>query len=243
MNLSSSNIKILLIVFACYIISNSIVYLYGNNCPTKTFYNNIFTYIEMNTQDMTVTIYDMDKNNLPLIPRKFRGCFMLEQLNDISYMLLSDPPGKNCIDNVKISKIKSDSKDIKVYINLSNAKSDYILMVKSLSTNEIYNYKYFENFNMVFPKDSIGYSISILPSSEQIISIDGISYGFHHTIKYLNIPIDDQQLFETDGDIFIDLPLFNDNIFNEWFLNGDIIILDEDKLTFHGQQFNVYENF
>lgn len=242
MNSFSSIIKIL-IVLAFYIISNGILYLYGNNCPIKTFYNNIFTYIEMNTKDMTVTIYDMDKNNLPLIPRKFRGCFMLEQLNDTSYVLRSDPPGKNCIENVKISKKKSDSKDIKVYINLGSAKSDYILMVKGLSTNEMYNYKYFENFNMVFPKDSIGYSISILPTSEQIISIDGISYGFHHTIKYLNIPIDNQQLFETDGDIIIDLPLFNDNIFNEWFLNGDVIILDKDKLTLHGQQFNIYESF
>lgn len=237
-----SRIKILILII-CIVIFGNIIFPNYSKGSSRIYYNNNFTYIEIDMHNMEATFYDADRNNLPVIPYICRGTFKLKQLNDTLYLLHSDPPGLKCINDMKIIYDTTNSEEVTININLGNAKKDYVLKIKSLSTNALYIYKYYKNFSIKLPKDSNGYLISILPSYEQIISIDGIFYGFHHTIKFLNIPIENNLLFATGNTIYIDVPSFNDNLFNEWCLSGDVIIIENDKLTFHGQQYNIYKGY
>jgi len=211
----------------------------NNDNINYVFHNNIFTYIEITAQMDSVIIYDEDKRHFPIIPKLYRGSFKLNHIRDRFYSLNSKLPGKECIDNILVSHQPDESDKVTVKINLFDVNNQYKILAKGIESNNIYQYSYSDSLLLSLPIDKDGYIFSIAPA-ENANWIAGITYGFSHTIKYLTIPPLKEEYFKSGGMIEISLPLFNDNIFTEWCIDGDIIQYDNDKIKFHGQQFYMY---
>lgn len=228
------SILIILFNYSCCMASDKDDY-------TREFYNNTLTYIKMTSSMDSVVIYEEDKQYRHFIPLIYRGKFKLTKIQNYFYSVRSDFPGKACIDNMHIFHETYESETLTVRINLNNTYNRYIITACGIGSGKNYKYIYNEKLTMSLPIDKEGYLFSIAPMDYYFGAfMTGISDGFTNTIKFLNLPLMEKDLFQSGGIIEISLPMFNDNIFTEWCIDGDIMFFKNNKIIFHGQEFNIY---
>lgn len=217
----------------------------------RTYHNGKFTYIEVNTSDDTLTIYDRNNySHHPILPESyFRGKFSISPIMDDCYALDGALPGKLCVENPEISVKEKESGCITVHFKLDRAKKKYHIMARSNSDDCVYQglQCHSDSLSIELPVDKEGYEFSIRPEDyDQYIT--GIRPGFTHSIKYLNICVDDDngRLFSSPAEIEIALPLFRDTVFDEWCVSGDIIqiynYVYRDEIIWHGEIFTPCRN-
>lgn len=212
----------------------------------RTYHNGKFTYIQLNSTNDSITIFDTHKTaHHPVLSRSyFRGKYSIERLQDNMYILAGALPGKGCRENPIVSHKRTDYDKIIVHFKLGNAKRKYQVWAKSNDNDLLYrsNPGLGERLMMELPVNADGYAFSIMPE-ENDNSITGIVQGFAHTIKYLNLCLPDGagSLFSSPKEIEVSLPSFRDSIFDEWCIDGDIIqiynYVYRDKIIWHGQEF------
>ena len=213
----------------------------------KVYYNG-FTYIVIIPDSSSARIFEMNPDsNHPVLPRILhRGNFHLQYIQDGFYSIVrKELPGENCINNMNVSYVPSNSGYVKVKFTLGRSKSRYAIQAKCIETDKVYSITYPVEEELHIPITEHGYRFSIIPSDLEDISMAGISYGFSPTLKYLNLPDVHNEIFTSEGCVEISLPYFDDGIFDLWCIDGDIMQINNkilnDKIIWHGKEFLLYE--
>lgn len=209
-------------------------------------YRNFLTWIIVDSCYKSAYIYEFDNSLHPVLSEIiYRGHFNIVALKENFYSLQSELPGKSCLDSINIYHWKSDSNIVKIRFLLGMAKKEYTIVAKSIKTDTVYKINYPQKCKLILPVEEEVYIFSIIPSVTDYYSLSVICSGFGHTIKYLNLPQIEKDYFSYPGYIEISLPLFDDDIFNIWCANGEIIRINKqilnDKIIWHGKEFKLYE--
>ncbi|MCM1224279.1 MAG: hypothetical protein NC548_58485 [Lachnospiraceae bacterium] len=190
----------------------------------------------------SIVIYEEDKQlHHHLIPLIYRGKFSLTYMQNNFYSVNSDLPGKDCINNIRIFHEADETDTLTIKIDLNDVKYSYMITAQGIGLDRKYQFIYNENNIIRLPIDEDGYLFSIAPMDYMGGFMTGTTDGFTNTIKFLNLPPMKKDIFQSGGYIEISLPLFNDDIFTEWCINGDIMQFENNKILFHGQEFNIYK--
>lgn len=210
-------------------------------------YRNSLTYIAVDSCYKTAYFYETDDNPHPILSGTiYRGEFNIIPIKDNFYSLNSELPGKSCIDNIDIRHTSHyNSINITVKLKLGNSTKQYYILAKSTRSGATYQIEYPQEDELCLPVEVEGYEFSIKPLTFEYYSYSALCPGFGHSLKYLNLPVINKSFFSTPGSIEISLPLFNDDIFNRWCLNGEIMRINKqilnDKIIWHGKEFKLYE--
>ena len=227
------------------------IYFLLNTCEVIAFerpeneyikaYHNGYTHLFVDFQDMTLKIIEFDDNpHQPIFSRNiFRGKFKLEHIKDDFFSIHAELPGKKCINSMEVSTIPSNTNEVEVKFLLGESKYRYLIKAKNIITGSAHVINYPETRILHLPCGSGGYTFAILPKEDFMNVISGITYGFQGTLKYLELPfLLSMDAINSPCCVDITLPLFNDDIFDLWCIEGDILQINNqvlnEKIIWHG---------
>ncbi|MDE6548711.1 MAG: hypothetical protein K2L22_06915, partial [Muribaculaceae bacterium] len=160
-----------------------------------------------------------------------RGVARLRHIRHDFYQLEGNLPGSYCMDSIRIQKIPQRGSSINLRINLPYLKYAFAVMAQPVGKDFVIEKSYDNKSCIRIPINKNGYRLAIaIRHPAGYFPLNSIC--FSNTIKFLLFPELDPSLFRNGCDLIIDLPLFDENCFFEWNLNGEIVRMNEDTLIY-----------
>lgn len=216
-----------------------------HNLKPGIYFNYYYTYISIDEGSQTGKIFEYHPFTLVFCDTVYRGQFKLSHIRGDFYSIESRLPGQDCIDNMittckKDTSIQSNINIVK--FNLGEISGTYLIMAKRLSDGKIFQKIYDDSFYMALENDNQGYEFAILPQFN-LTNFPFNLNGYNETIKFLKIPPFDSGYFDGNNYLEINLPLFSDQIFFDWCLDGVIVEIKHNQILFNGDKYKLQKNF
>lgn len=208
----------------------------------NVYYDNEYTFIEIDRDTEIIEIYQYDNSFHPVIGDTIlRGKFELKHINTKFYSLSNIISGQDWFNNVFITDNETENNSLNIIFETPNLNNVYKLFIYSKGQHKISHFTFREKLNIELSPDTCGYEFAIVPTSNAFNLLSCFIYGFNNNVKYAILPQLDKNLFTKGHEIRVSIPFLNDNYFQKWIVNNETIKIDKNKIIWNGHVFSPYK--
>lgn len=228
------------IMFALTLMMVSLL-MYPNNDfshSTADYYDGRYTHIRICCDSNTAYFYQFDFSGHPVFSDTIaRGKFEVNKIFKNFYILKKTSDIDSCWNDMVVKCNPSETERMSVRFDIPRLKGDYQLQAYGIGRDSIFQATFSNNDPFLLLPDSVGYEFALIPHDNPMKGIPRFLLGFNNTIKFMVLPKVDGDIFKENNQIEICIPHLEDNIFDFWNIDGDLLMIDNDKIKWNGNEF------